>query len=151
MSTFSQIYIQIIFAVKGRNALISSSWEEELYKYITGIITEKNQKLIAINGMPDHIHILIGMRPTCCLSDLVREIKKSSNSFINENRYSKHKFSWQEGFGAFSYSHSSLAQVVNYIHNQKEHHKKRTFKDEYVGLLERFEVDFKEDYLFRFI
>ena len=101
MSTYSQIYIQVVFAVKNRNALINASWEEQLYKYITGIIQNKEQKLLAINGMPDHIHFLIGMKPTCCLADLVREVKKSSNTFINENKFCPFKFEWQEGYVAF--------------------------------------------------
>ena len=151
MSTFSQIYIQIVFAVKGRNSLIHISWEEELYKYITCIITNKGQKLISINGMPDHIHILIGMKPSCCLSDLVREIKKASNTFINEKKFSKFKFEWQEGYGAFSYSHSALDSVIVYIQNQKEHHKKKSFKEEYVDFLKRFEIEYKEEYLFEWI
>jgi REP element-mobilizing transposase RayT len=121
--TFSQIYIQIIFAVKGRESLIQAAWEEELYKYITGIPTNKGQKLLAINGMPDHIHIFIGMRPACCLSDLVREIKKSSNDFVKEKKFTKFIFQWQEGYGAFSYSHSSLDNVIRCIGNQKEHHR----------------------------
>jgi REP element-mobilizing transposase RayT len=133
--TFSQIYIQLVFAVKGRENLIHHSWEEELYKYISGIVRNNEQKILAINGMPDHIHILIGMRPSCCLSDLVREIKRSSNSFVNERKFSKRKFVWQEGYGAFSYSHSSLDNVIGYIQNQKMHHKKQTFKDEYNGFL----------------
>ena len=116
--TFSQIYIQIVFAVKKRECLIHQSWEEELYKYISGIIRNKEQKVLAINGMPDHIHILIGMKPSCCLSDLVREIKKSSNEFIKERKFSKYHFQWQEGFGAFSYSHSALDNVIFYIQNQ---------------------------------
>ena len=128
--TYSQIYIQTIFALKGRESLINSDWEERLYKYITGIVTNKEQKLLAINGMPDHLHFLIGMRPSCCLSDLVREIKKASNDFINEKKLSKYKFNWQEGYGAFSYSHSQLDGVIAYIMNQKEHHKKKTFKEE---------------------
>ena len=128
--TFSQIYIQIIFAVKGRENLIHHTWEEELYKYISGILKNKEQKLLRINRMADHIHILIGMKPNCCLSDLVREIKKSSNDFINANKFSKFKFQWQEGFGAFSYSHSALDNVIVYIQNQKEHHKTKSFKDE---------------------
>jgi|SRR5690554_3917989 len=151
MSTFSQIYIQVVFAVKGRNSLIAQSWEEELYKYITGIITNKGQKLIAINGMPDHIHILIGMKPSCCLSDLVREIKKSSNAFINEKKFSKFKFEWQEGYGAFSYSHSSLDNVIAYIQNQKEHHKNKSFREEYIDFLKKFEVEYKDEYLFNWI
>lgn len=120
--TFSQIYIQIVFAVQNRNAVISVTWEEELYKYITGIVRNKGQKMLAINGMPDHIHFLIGMNPACCLSDLVREIKKSSNEFIKENKLSKLKFNWQEGYGAFSYSHSQVDNVIKYIMNQKVHH-----------------------------
>lgn len=148
-NTYSQIYIQIVFAVQNRDALIDYSWENELYKYITGIVQNKEQKLIAINGIPDHIHILIGMKPTCNLSDLVREIKKSSNIFIYEKRLSKFSFKWQEGFGAFSYSHSQLGNVVSYIQNQKEHHKKATFKDEYLEFLEKFEIEFDGNYLFK--
>lgn len=151
MSTFSQIYIQVVFAVKGRNSLITQSWEEELYKYITGIITNKGQKLIAINGMSDHIHILIGMKPSCCLSDLVRELKKASNAFVNEKKFSKFKFEWQEGYGAFSYSHSTLNNVIAYIQNQKEHHKKKSFREEYIDFLKKFEVEYKDDYLFNWI
>ena len=151
MSTFYQIYIQVVFAVKGRNSLIAQSWEEELYKYITGIITNKGQKLIAINGMLDHIHILIGMKPSCCLSDLVREIKKSSNAFINEKKFSKFKFEWQKGYGAFSYSHSSLDNVIAYIQNQKEHHKNKSFREEYIDFLKKFEVEYKDEYLFNWI
>lgn len=150
-STFSQIYIQIVFAVKGRESLIHSSWEEELHKYISGTVKNKEQKLIAINGMPDHIHILIGMKPTCCLSDLVREIKKSSNDFIKEKKFVREKFTWQEGYGAFSYSHSSLDNVINYIKNQKEHHQKKTFKEEYLELLHKFEIEFKPEYLYEWI
>lgn len=128
--TFSQIYIQVIFAVKGRSSLILPSWEDELYKYITGIVQNKNQKMLAINGVHDHIHFLIGMKPTCCLSDLVREVKKSSNKFINERKFTKYKFGWQDWFGAFSYSHSSLDNVIGYIQNQKEHHRKQSFQEE---------------------
>ena len=146
--TFSQIYIQVVFAVKGRESLIQKEWEERLYQYITGIIRAKEQKLIAINGMPDHIHIFIGMKPSCCLSDLVREVKKSSNNFINENKLSKFKFSWQEGYGAFSYSHSQIDAVAKYILNQKEHHRKVTFKEEYVDFLKKFEIEHDEKYLF---
>ena len=107
--------------------------------------------MLAINGMPDHIHILIGMKPSCCLSDWVREIKKSSNSFVKEKEFSKYKFEWQEGFGAFSYSHSSLDNVIGYIKNQKEHHKKRSFKEEYIDFLEKFQIEFKDEYLFEWI
>lgn len=149
--TFFQIYIHVIFAVKGRVNLINSNWEEELYKYITGIVTNKEQKLLIINGMPDHIHILIGMRPSCCLSDLVREIKKSSNEFINKKKFVRGKFLWQEGYGAFSYSHSALDNVIAYIQNQKEHHRKRTFKEEYKEFLSKFQIEHKDEYLFEWI
>lgn len=149
--TFSQIYIQIVFAVQGRESLIFQDWEEELYKYITGIVQNKEQKMLAINGMPDHIHFLIGMKPSCCLSDLVREIKKSSNKFINEKRFSKFRFQWQEGYGAFSYSHSALDNVIAYIQRQKEHHKKQTFQNEYKDFLKKFQIEHKDDYLFEWI
>jgi len=149
--TYSQIYIQIVFAVKHRQSLIQADWEEELYKYITGIVTNKGQKLLAINGIPDHIHIFIGMKPTCCLSDLVREIKKASNEFVRERKFTSYKFQWQEGFGAFSYSHSSLDNVIRYIQNQKEHHRKKTFKEEYKEFLESFQIEFKDEYLFEWI
>jgi putative transposase len=151
MSTYSQMYIQVVFAVKNRDALIDISWEERLYQYITGIVQNKGQKLIAINGVANHIHIFIGMKPSCCLSDLVREIKKSSNEFIAENKFTLHKFNWQEGFGAFSYSHSHIESVYKYVMNQKEHHKKVTFKEEYIDFLKKFEVSYDEKYLFDWI
>jgi len=151
VGTFSQIYIQVVFAVKGRESFIKKEWEEELYKYITGIVQNKGQKMLAINGMPDHIHFFIGMKPSCCLSDLVREVKKSSNAFIKEKRFSKFKFEWQEGYGAFSYSHSALDNVIGYINNQKEHHKTKSFKEEYKDFLIKFQVEHKDEYLFKWI
>lgn len=149
--TYSQIYIQVVFSVQNRKALIHESWEDELYKYMTGIIQNKGQKLIAINGMPDHIHIFIGMKPNCCLSDLVREVKKSSNTFINEKQFTAIPFYWQEGFGAFSYSFSHIDKVVQYIKNQKIHHQNKTFKEEYLEFLEKFKIEYKEDYLFEWL
>ncbi len=146
--TYSQIYIQVVFAVNGRQSLILSTWEDDLYKYITGIVQNKEQKMLAINGMPDHIHFLIGMRPTCCLSDLVREVKKASNKWINEHGHVKGKFEWQSGFGAFSYSHSALDKVIVYIMNQKDHHRKKTFKEEYIEFLNKYKIEFKNEYLF---
>ncbi|HEV8592414.1 MAG TPA: IS200/IS605 family transposase [Pyrinomonadaceae bacterium] len=146
--TFSQIYIQIVFAVRNRDSLIQPDWDEQLYKYITGIVQNKGQKILAIGGVQDHIHFLIGMRPTCCLSDLVREVKKSSNEFIRRNGFTKFNFSWQEGFGAFSYGHSQLDDVIKYIRTQKDRHAKKPFKDEYLSLLKKFEVEFDEQYLF---
>ena len=150
-NTFSQIYIQCVFAVKGRESMIMPEWETELYKYITGIVQNKEQKMLAINGMPDHIHFLIGMKPTCCLSDLIREVKKSSNEFVKEKKFCKHQFKWQEGYGAFSYSHSALDHVIAYIMNQKEHHRKRTFKEEYSEFLEKFSIEHKPEYLFEWL
>ena len=149
--TFSQIYIQIVFAVKNRDALIRPEWENELYRYITGIVQNKGQKMLAINGTNNHIHIFIGMKPTCCLSDLVREIKKSSNTFIKEKRFTRYNFQWQEGYGVFSYNHSALGKVVQYIQNQKTHHKKQTFREEYIDFLEKFDIEFKDEYLFDWI
>ena len=147
MSTYSQIYVHIIFAVKGRESLILPPWESRLYKYVTGIVQNMNQKMIAVNGISNHIHILIGMRPTCCLSDLVREVKKSSNTFINENKFSKLKFNWQEGFGAFSCSHNQLDQAVAYVMNQKEHHAHKTFREEYLELMEELHIPDDDGYI----
>lgn len=147
-NTYTQIYLHIVFAVKGRNNLISKNWKDELYKYITGIVTNEGQKLIAINGMPDHIHILIGLKPDKSLSDLVRDIKANSSRFINDKNWISSKFEWQAGFGAFSYSHSQLSNVINYIQNQEEHHKKKTFKEEYIEFLTAFNVDYKNEYIF---
>lgn len=149
--TYSQIYIHVIFAVKGRKSLIHENWEIDLYKYITGIIKEKGQILISINGMPDHIHILIAIKPACRVADLVREIKKSSNKWINEHKFTVHKFSWQEGYGVFSHSHSAIPRVKSYIDNQKSHHAKKNFKNEYRDLLDRFDIDYREEYLFEWV
>ena len=149
--TYTQIYIHIIFAVKNRNALIQIDWEEELFKYITGIIHNKGQKMLVINGTQNHIHFFIGMKPTCCLSDLVREVKKSTNAFIDDKKYTPFKFEWQEGFGAFSYSHSQLTGVIQYISNQKVHHKKHKFQNEYEAFLKAFKIEFKNEYLFEWI
>ena len=146
--TYSQIYIHIVFAVKYRQRLIDSRWEADLYKYITGIVQRRGQKMLAVNGMPDHIHIFIGMKPSCCLSDLVRDIKKTSNSFIKDNHYCKCPFEWQSGYGAFSYGHSSLSNVINYINNQKAHHKKQSFSEEYIEFMKKFQVEFNDKYLF---
>ncbi len=148
--TFSQIYIQIVFAVKGRENLISTVWEGELHKYIAGIIKGKEQKPIIVNGMPDHIHAFIGLRPSMAISDLVRDIKNNSTNFINDKRLVKGKFSWQEGYGAFSYAHSQIESVYNYILQQKEHHKKKTFNEEYVEFLKKFNVGYDPKYLFEF-
>ena len=146
--TYSRIYIQLVFAVKGRQCLIHHSFREELQKYISGIIEKRNTKLIAIYCMPDHAHLLIGMKPSISLSDLVRDIKAGSSQFINDNRLVKEKFEWQKGFGAFSYGHSQLDIIIRYINNQEAHHIKNKFKDEYVLFLKKFEIDYNPDYLF---
>ena len=138
-NTYSQIYIQIVFAVEGRQNLIDPQRNDELQKYMTGIVTAQRQKLIAINNMPDHAHILIVQRPDSMLSDLVGDIKAGSTNFINRNRWVKGRFNWQEGFGAFSYSRSQLDTVISYVQNQQKHHKKRSFRDEYVALLDKFD------------
>ncbi len=148
--TFSQIYIQIVFAVKGRENLISRVWEDELHKYIAGIIKGKEQKPIIVNGMPDHIHVFVGLRPSMAISDLVRDVKNNSTNFINDKRLVKGNFSWQEGYGAFSYAHSQIESVYNYILQQKEHHKKKTFNEEYVEFLKKFNVGYEPKYLFEF-
>ena len=146
--TYSQIFYHVVFAVRNRQSLISPNIKDDLYKYITGIIQNKGQKLIAINWMPDHIHIFIGMKPNCNLSDLVREIKKASNSYINDKKLKASNFQWQEGFGAFSYSQSQINNVVKYINNQKKHHTKQTFKEEYLDFLKKFSIEYDEKYLF---
>jgi REP element-mobilizing transposase RayT len=148
--TFSQIYIQIVFAVKGRNNMILPLFEEEVYKYISGVVTGKEQKSLAVNGMPDHIHVLVGLRPAMSISDLVRDIKNNSTNFINQKNWLKNKFSWQEGYGAFSYSESNYGKVIDYIKNQKQHHKKQTFRQEYISFLKKCNVPFDEKYLFEF-
>src|SRR5215510_14840581 len=150
-NTYSQIYIQTVFAVSNRQSLIKPDFKDELYKYITGIVTNQKQKLIAINGVADHVHILIGLRPAMALADLVREIKSDSSNFINEKKLVRGRFSWQEGYGAFSYGHSQLDQVIHYIQNQEKHHQRSSFKSEYLTLLRKFDIAFEEKYIFEFI
>jgi REP element-mobilizing transposase RayT len=150
-NTYSQIYIQIVFAVEGRQNLIGREWKDELYKYITGIVKNEKQKLLAIGGVSDHIHILLNIKPNIALSDLVRDIKANSSRFVNEKRFVRGKFSWQEGFGSFSYSISQLDDVIRYIQNQEDHHRETSFKDEYLKYLKRFEIEFDENYVFEWI
>lgn len=150
-NTYSQIYIQIVFAVKGRQNLIEKQRREELHKYITGIVQNRGQKMILIFAMPDHIHLLVGLKPSILIADLVRDIKTGSSNFINDNRWILGKFSWQEGYGAFSYSKSQIDDVAKYILNQEEHHKKKTFKEEYLDFLKLFDVQYDEKYLFDWV
>jgi Transposase and inactivated derivatives len=131
--------------------LINPNFKEDLHKYITGIIRKKNQKLITINGMSDHLHILIGLRPSMALSDLVRDIKSDSSEWVNRKKLARGKFGWQEGYGAFSYGHSQLDTIIRYIQNQERHHQRRTFRNEYLTLLRKFEIEFKEEYVFEFL
>ena len=148
-NTYTQIYLHVVFAVEGRQSLIDPQHNDELQKYITGIVSAQKHKLIAINNMPDHLHLLVGLRPDAALSDLVRDVKAGSSKFINEQRWVKGRFSWQEGFGAFSYSRSQLGAVIRYIENQQKHHAKKTFRDEYVELLEKFGVEYDGRYIFK--
>ncbi|MBI2271287.1 MAG: IS200/IS605 family transposase [Bacteroidetes bacterium] len=146
--TYSQIYIQLVFAVKGKHSLITESIKVTLYKYISGIVQNQKQKLYIINGMPDHLHILVSISPGIAISSLVREIKEHSTKFINTNSQLTGKFQWQEGFGAFSYSKSQLPDVVEYIRNQEVHHAQKSFRDEYLDLLNKNEIKYKDEYLF---
>ena len=150
-NTYSQIYIQIVFAVKGRENLIKKENREELHKFITGIVSNREQKLLAIFFFFYHVHILVGMKPNIALSDLVRDIKSGSSKFINDSKWINGKFHWQEGYGGFSYSKSQIDNVIKYILNQEEHHKKQTFKEEYHSFLEKFEIKYDEKYLFEWI
>ena len=149
-NTYTQIYIHAVFAVEGRQNLIKSEHNDELQKYIAGIVSGQKQKLIAINNMPDHLHLLIGLRPDAALSDLMRDVKAGSSKFINEQHWVAGKFSWQEGFGAFSHSRSQLGTVIRYLENQQRHHARRSFRDEYVELLEKYGVEYDQRYIFKF-
>ncbi len=146
-NTYTQIYLQLVFAVKNRASLICSEWKEELYKYITGIVQNQKHKLIAINGVPNHIHLLVGYKPHRLIPELLQDIKGSSSTWINDRRLVKGKFNWQEGYGAFSYSHSHIDRVYRYIMNQESHHRKRTFLDEYFELLQRYEIIYDNRYV----
>jgi len=150
-NTYSQLYIQLVFAVKGRQQLINGDWKSELNKYISGIITNQGHKSINVNGMPDHIHAFIGLNPERNISDLVREMKSESSNYINSRKLLQGKFNWQGGYGAFSYSQSQVQQVYNYIENQELHHQKKTFREEYYGLLKAFNIIYEEKYLFDFL
>jgi REP element-mobilizing transposase RayT len=150
-NTYTQIYLHLVFSVKGRQNLIQKSWKVQLHQYICGIANAKEQKIYAIGGMSDHIHILVSIKPNIAISDLVRDLKANSSRWINENGYLSSIFQWQEGFGAFSYAQSQLDTVIAYINNQEQHHKKKTFKDEYLELLQKFNIDYNDKYLFEWI
>ncbi|MGA2297861.1 MAG: IS200/IS605 family transposase [FCB group bacterium] len=148
-NTYTQIHIHSVFTVKNRDSLIQKEWKDELYMYITGIIKNNNHKLIIINGMPDHVHLLFGLRPEQSLSKLMQDIKANSSKWINEHNLVKEKFSWQEGYGAFSYSKSQLSSVIEYIKNKEKHHEKKTFIDEYVEFLKLFDISYDSRYIFK--
>jgi putative transposase len=149
--TYSQIYVQIVFAVKGRQNLLAKEWRDDVFKYMSGIIKNKGQKPIIVNGVADHVHAFIGLKPSIALSDLVRDVKNNSTNFINDNKWITGKFSWQEGYGAFSYAHSQIENVYNYILNQEQHHAKQTFQEEYMDFLREFEIEHYVKYLFEWI
>lgn len=147
-NTYTQIHIQFVFSVKYRDGIILPTFKDELYQYISGIIKNNNHKLLAIGGMPDHLHILIGMRPTQSVSDLMQDIKGSSSKWINEKKFLRVKFEWQEGYGAFTYSKSHVDAVIDYIKNQEQHHTHKSFREEYLDILKKYEVDYDERYVF---
>jgi len=149
-NTYTQLYIQMVFAVKGREHLIPKEYKEDVHRYITGVIQQRKHKLLAIHCMPDHAHVFIGYHPTQTLPDLVSEIKTASTKYIKKQRWMPFDFSWQVGYSAFSYSRSHIDKVVKYILNQEEHHKKRTFKEEYLDMLQKFDIDYNEQYVFEF-
>jgi REP element-mobilizing transposase RayT len=149
--TYSQIYIQIVFAVQGRQNLLQKEWRQEVFKYMAGIIRNKGQKPIIVNGVEDHTHVFVGLKPSKALSDLVRDVKNNSSNFINDHKWVKGQFSWQEGYGAFSYSHSQIGDVYNYILDQEQHHAKQPFKDEYMDFLRKFEIEHDVKYLFEWV
>lgn len=150
-NTYTQLYIQLVFVVKHRQNLISKHNREELQKYISGIVQNRGHKLLAIFCMPDHTHLLVGLKPSQSISDLARDIKSSSSNFINEKRWIQGVFSWQVGFGAFSYAHSQIGNVIRYIENQEEHHREKTFKAEHFEFLNDFKVEYDEKYLFEWV
>ncbi len=149
-NTYTQLYIQFVFAVKYRQSRIQKEWKDELCKYVTGIVQNNKSKMLAINGVSDHIHIFIGYKPSVAIPDLVKDIKVASSLWINEKRLSKYKFNWQEGYGAFSYRLRDIDQICKYIQNQELHHQKKKFREEYIELLNEFDIAYEEKYLFEF-
>jgi REP element-mobilizing transposase RayT len=148
-NTFTQIHIQTVFTVQNKDCVIRDSWKEEVFRYITGIIQNNGHKMLAINAMPDHVHLFFGMRPIQSLSDLMRDLKSDTSKWINEKKFIRAKFSWQEGYGGFSYSKSHVDNVIDYIKNQQEHHKKKSFIEEYLDFLNKFDIPYDERYVFK--
>lgn len=149
-NTYTQMYAHIIFSPKGRQNLILPSFEERLYKYLTGIVQKKGQKLIAVNGMPDHIHLFVGFQPSVSISDLVKDVKAYSSKFVNDEHFLPNHFAWQSGFGCFTHSHAQIDVVAQYIMHQKEHHRKKSFREEYLSILKKYSVSFDMKYVFEF-
>ena len=147
-NTYTQIHLQFVFAPKFRASLIHPSWEDKLFKYISGVVQNNKHKMLCINGMPDHLHMLIGFHTTQSIADLMQDVKGASSKWINDKKLTKSRFEWQVGYGGFSYSKSQIPTIINYINNQKEHHKKKTFMEEYKLFLKKFEVDYDEQYIF---
>lgn len=147
---FTQLHIQLVFAVKHRDRLLRDDIRKEVFSYMSGIVTNLKHKSIIINGVSDHVHVFLGLNPSVSISDTIWELKRNSSLFINSNKWFNSKFNWQEGYGAFSYSKSQVENVFNYIKNQEMHHKKRTFRDEYIEFLEKFEIEYDKKYLFEF-
>jgi putative transposase len=150
-NTFSQIYLQFVFAVKNRENLIAKEHKEELHQYITGLVTNRKAKMLAINCMPDHLYLFVGFKPVISISDFLKEIKVESNEFINSKKWVRGKFRWQEGYGVFSYSHSHVDNVIRYVINQEIHHQKKTFRQEYDAMLRKFAIEYEEKYSFQFL
>ena len=148
-NTYAQIYIQTVFIVQDRECLLQKEWREDLYKYMTGIVQNRGNKLIQVGGVADHVHLFVGLKPAESVADLMKWVKGDSSEWVNENKLLKHKFQWQAGYGAFSYAHSQLDAVCKYIQNQEEHHKKHTFMEEYLDFLTKFEVPYDERYIFK--
>ena len=148
-NTYTQIHVHFIFAVKFRQGLIQKEWKDRLYQYIIAIVKNNGHKMLIINGMPDHVHSLIGLRPEQSISDLMKDVKSNSSKWINEQNFIKGKFAWQEGYGAFTYSKSQLPRLISYIENQEEHHRKKTFQEEYLKILEEQKVEYNPQYLFK--
>ena len=148
-NTYSKIYLQFVFAVQDRASLIKTDWQVELYKYITGIVQNNRHKLIAVNGMPDHLHLFIGYSPHQLISNLLKDVKGYSSKWINKKRFVRGKFTWQEGYGVFSYSKSHINAVVKYIEDQEQHHRRKTFREEYIQLLNQFTVNYDKRYLLK--
>jgi putative transposase len=150
-NTFSQIYLQFVFAVKHRENLIAPQHKEELHRYLTALVQNRNAKMLAVHCLPDHTHLFVGIKPTVLISDFIKEVKVESNAFINQKKWIKGKFGWQEGYGVFSYSHSHINAVVQYVLNQEKHHARKSFRQEYQELLTLFNIPFEEKFLFDFI